>query len=42
MYDIRAYGATGAAGDLCTAAIQRAIDECAANGGGTVNFPSGT
>ncbi|NLF60609.1 MAG: hypothetical protein GX574_05605 [Lentisphaerae bacterium] len=42
MYDIRAYGAAGVAGELCTAAIQRAIDECAANGGGTVNFPAGT
>ena len=27
---------------LCTAAIQKAIDACAAGGGGTVRFPAGT
>jgi polygalacturonase len=39
--DIRAYGATGTRVFLDTAAIQRAIDDCAARGGGTVEVPRG-
>ena len=42
MYDVRSYGASGQECELCTAKIQQAIDDCAANGGGTVNFPAGT
>jgi len=41
-YDIRDYGARGDGQTLCTAAIQKAIDACAAAGGGTVWFPAGT
>jgi polygalacturonase len=39
--DIRDYGATPGGKTLCTAAIQKAIDQCAAGGGGTVYFPAG-
>ncbi|MBN2580768.1 MAG: hypothetical protein JXB10_17410 [Pirellulales bacterium] len=35
-------GAMGDGKTLCTAAIQKAIDACAAAGGGTVLFPPGT
>jgi hypothetical protein len=35
------YGATGRKANLATAAIQSAIDACAASGGGTVLFPPG-
>lgn len=38
--DITAYGAAAGTGDS-RAAIQRAIDECAARGGGTVRIPAG-
>src|SRR4051812_31954404 len=39
--DIRAYGAKGTRIFLDTEAIQRAIDDCAARGGGTVEVPRG-
>lgn len=40
--DIRDFGAAGDGKTLCTAAIQKAIDRCAARGGGTVRLPEGT
>ena len=40
--DIRDCGATGDGKTLCTAAIQKAVDRCAARGGGTVRMPAGT
>jgi polygalacturonase len=36
------YGAKGDANTVCTQAIQKAIDACAASGGGTVIFSPGT
>ena len=39
--NIREYGATGAKGQNATPAIQKAINECAARGGGTVYLPPG-
>ena len=39
VYDIRSYGATPGGETLCTAAIQKAVNQCAASGGGTVYFP---
>jgi len=41
-YDIRQYGATGDGTTLSTAAIQKAVDACAAAGGGTVWLGPGT
>ncbi len=41
IYDVKDYGATGKKADLVTEAIQKAIDECTAAGGGTVYFPPG-
>ena len=41
-YDVRDYGAQPNAKDLCTAAIQKAIDVATASGGGTVYLPAGT
>ncbi len=38
---IRAHGAKGDGSSLDTPAIQKALDECAASGGGTVTFPPG-
>lgn len=40
-FDVRAYGASGRAEDDAWPAVQRAIDACAAAGGGTVVFPPG-
>lgn len=42
FYNIVNYGAKGDGQTLDTAAINRAIDRAAANGGGTVYFPAGT
>ena len=39
--DVRAFGAGGDGTHLDTAAIQRAIEACAAQGGGIVRFPRG-
>ncbi len=41
VYDITAHGAVSDTTRLSTAAVQRAIDECAAGGGGTVTVPAG-
>src|SRR5690606_13648874 len=40
-YHVNDYGAVNDGKTLSTAAIQRAIDECASNGGGTVTFAPG-
>lgn len=40
FYNVRDYGATGS-GQLETARLQQAIDDCAARGGGTVFIPAG-
>ncbi len=42
VYDVRAYGAVGDGTRLDTAAIQAAVEACAAAGGGTVFFSPGT
>jgi hypothetical protein len=42
VYNVRAYGAKGDGQTLDTAAIQRAVDACSADGGGTVLVPAGT
>ena len=41
VFAVRDYGAAGDATTLDTAAIQKAIDACHANGGGKVYFPPG-
>lgn len=41
VYDVRDYGAKPDGKTLCTASIQAAIDQCAADGGGTVCLPPG-
>jgi hypothetical protein len=41
VHDVVGFGATGDGKTLCTAAIQRAIEACSANGGGTVLVPPG-
>ena len=40
-FDVRDYGASGRKADNARTAIQKAIDACAAAGGGTVYFPPG-
>ncbi len=42
VYNIRTYGAKGDKTSVDTAAVQAAIDACAADGGGTVLVPAGT
>jgi len=42
VYDVRDYGAKGDGKTLCTGAIQRAIDRCSKDGGGTVYLAPGT
>ena len=42
VYNVRAYGAKGDGDTLDTAALQRAIDTCTSEGGGTVLVPAGT
>ena len=42
IYDIRNYGAVGDGKTLNTAAIQKAIDDCASKNGGTVLLEDGT
>ncbi|AWI10234.1 glycoside hydrolase family 28 protein [Ereboglobus luteus] len=42
LYDVRDHGAKGDGATLDTAAIQKTIDTCTAEGGGTVWFPAGT
>ncbi|MEW6357938.1 MAG: glycoside hydrolase family 28 protein [Planctomycetota bacterium] len=41
-YNVLDYGANADGKTLCTEAIQKAIDACAADGGGTVRVPPGT
>ncbi len=41
LYDVRRFGAMGDGKTLDTPALQRAIDACAEEGGGTVVFPAG-
>src|SRR5262245_48243619 len=41
IFDVRDLGATGVKADDARPALQRAIDECAAAGGGTVLVPPG-
>jgi len=41
LYDVRDYGAKPDGQTLCTQAIQKAIDDCAAAGGGVVYLPPG-
>lgn len=41
VFNVRDFGATGKKEDSAQEAIQRAIDACAAAGGGTVYFPPG-
>jgi polygalacturonase len=40
-YDVTRFGAARDGQTLCTAALQKAIDACAASGGGTVLVPAG-
>lgn len=42
VYNVHDYGARPDGKTLCTKSIQKAIDECAERGGGTVYFPPGT
>jgi polygalacturonase len=42
IYDVRDFGAKGDGKTLNTTAIQKALDDCAVAGGGTVRFPAGT
>jgi polygalacturonase len=42
VYDVRDFGAEGDGKTLCTGAIQKAIDQCGADGGGTVYLAPGS
>lgn len=42
VYDVTTFGAKGDGATQCTAAVQKAIDRCTADGGGTVVVPRGT
>ena len=42
VYDVRTYGATGDGKTIDSPAINKAIDDAAAGGGGTILFPAGT
>ena len=42
LFDVTKFGAKGDDRTINTVAIQRAIDECSANGGGNVFIPNGT
>src|ERR1700722_11412242 len=41
-YNVKDFGATGQGTENDTAAIDKAIDKCNADGGGSVTFPAGT
>ena len=41
IYDVKNFGAVGDGKTLCTAALQQAIDSCAAAGGGRVLISDG-
>jgi hypothetical protein len=41
QFDVQTFGARGDGRTLCTEAIQRAINQAASEGGGTVSFPPG-
>lgn len=41
VYNVRDYGASGKKAESAQAAIQKAVDTCAASGGGMVTFPPG-
>ncbi len=41
MFDVRTFGAVGDGTTLCTRALQAAIDQCNAAGGGTVLVAGG-
>ncbi|MFB0555114.1 MAG: glycoside hydrolase family 28 protein [Phycisphaerae bacterium] len=41
FFNVADYGAVGDGKILCTKAIQKTVDMCAAAGGGTVHFPAG-
>src|SRR5580658_2976288 len=42
LFDVRGYGATGDGKTVDTPAINRAIEDVASKGGGTLVFPAGT
>lgn len=39
VYNVETYGAVGDGKTDCTTSVQKAIDDCNANGGGQVYFP---
>ncbi|MGN1062599.1 MAG: glycoside hydrolase family 28 protein, partial [Candidatus Scatosoma sp.] len=41
IYYIKNENKSGNGNALCTEEVQKAIDDCHAQGGGTVNFPAG-